>query len=296
MARDSPTPVTDEEVRELEAMWHRAHIEEEREGWEETEKYSIAQQGSSRGLSLHGDAWQSFMSVEDEVNVRLSRSRTNVFLVTHHLYCEVENLRESHAQAQQDSHLVMQRKKSEIGSTGRNSALKDSIEVENKRKEKHQSVRSAPPLWVSDDIVVACHDCKKAFNPIYRRKHHCRRCGNVFCDDCTSHRIQLPELYKETTDTGHRVCRTCYRRAMSEKKGTVENEEELRSSNLESEDILAAMRSFREAPISVESPMPAIEEEQDGAKGQEKDSKPSSEAENWYNGVMNSAGRMFDRS
>ena len=39
--------------------------------------------------------------------------------------------------------------------------------------------------WVPDASVSNCEKCRKPFNTHWRRKHHCRRCGHVFCWECT---------------------------------------------------------------------------------------------------------------
>lgn len=46
--------------------------------------------------------------------------------------------------------------------------------------------------WISDAEVSFCHGCKLLFDWV-RRKHHCRYCGRVFCDECTSQRSLIPE-------------------------------------------------------------------------------------------------------
>jgi len=38
--------------------------------------------------------------------------------------------------------------------------------------------------WVPDNEVSNCCCCKSKFT-IFRRKHHCRRCGNIMCGDCS---------------------------------------------------------------------------------------------------------------
>lgn len=55
--------------------------------------------------------------------------------------------------------------------------------------------RMPPPLsarWEDDMDVDACRKCQRKFT-LFFRKHHCRRCGRIFCDACTSQRAQLPE-------------------------------------------------------------------------------------------------------
>ncbi|VDL60293.1 unnamed protein product [Hymenolepis diminuta] len=58
--------------------------------------------------------------------------------------------------------------------------------------------------WVSDDSAVTCTSCNKEFT-ISIRKHHCRHCGKVFCNACSS---------KKTATTAskdpQRVCDACF--------------------------------------------------------------------------------------
>lgn len=61
-------------------------------------------------------------------------------------------------------------------------------------------------VWVPDERVQDCHDCKQKFTGI-RRRHHCRACGQVFCGGCTSHRACLPFLGYNTPE---RVCDVCW--------------------------------------------------------------------------------------
>ena len=50
------------------------------------------------------------------------------------------------------------------------------------------------PEWQDDSEVSACPICKRQFYFLFR-KHHCRRCGRVICNDCSPHRITLPRQY-----------------------------------------------------------------------------------------------------
>ena len=36
--------------------------------------------------------------------------------------------------------------------------------------------------WVPDNQTHNCFNCNKSFIPFVRPKHHCRRCGNIFCN------------------------------------------------------------------------------------------------------------------
>jgi hypothetical protein len=67
--------------------------------------------------------------------------------------------------------------------------------------------------WVPDTSVTACEKCTKKFGQ-YRRKHHCRNCGHVFCWECSGLKY---ELLVPAKNGGHkkeperlRVCDPCY--------------------------------------------------------------------------------------
>ena len=42
-----------------------------------------------------------------------------------------------------------------------------------------------------DEAVINCQGCNMAFGALNRR-HHCRRCGKIFCSSCTAGRARLP--------------------------------------------------------------------------------------------------------
>lgn len=58
-----------------------------------------------------------------------------------------------------------------------------------KRRQRHEHRRNVV-AWVPDSLAERCYNCKAAFSLMLRR-HHCRRCGNVFCDACSSARMPL---------------------------------------------------------------------------------------------------------
>ncbi|CAG8532971.1 7028_t:CDS:10 [Paraglomus occultum] len=63
------------------------------------------------------------------------------------------------------------------------------------------------PVWINDETVKACKQCSATFTPL-RRKHHCRQCGHIFCQNCSSQRLALPQLGEFTPV---RVCNECFR-------------------------------------------------------------------------------------
>ncbi|XP_007903715.2 RUN and FYVE domain-containing protein 1 [Callorhinchus milii] len=58
--------------------------------------------------------------------------------------------------------------------------------------------------WLKDDEATTCKQCEKEFS-ISRRKHHCRNCGDIFCNNCSGNELALPSYPKPV-----RVCDTCH--------------------------------------------------------------------------------------
>uniref|UniRef100_K3W822 phosphatidylinositol-3,5-bisphosphate 3-phosphatase n=1 Tax=Globisporangium ultimum (strain ATCC 200006 / CBS 805.95 / DAOM BR144) TaxID=431595 RepID=K3W822_GLOUD len=71
------------------------------------------------------------------------------------------------------------------------------------QRPQHQRKKSVP--WVPDSLAEKCYGCHASFTLVLRR-HHCRRCGNVFCDTCSSARIPLVSA---GFFTPVRVCEKC---------------------------------------------------------------------------------------
>ncbi|KAI4336756.1 hypothetical protein L6164_015244 [Bauhinia variegata] len=57
-------------------------------------------------------------------------------------------------------------------------------------------------FWVPDEAVSKCTACGTDFSA-FVRKHHCRNCGDIFCDKCTHGRIAL------TADENAQPVRVC---------------------------------------------------------------------------------------
>jgi hypothetical protein len=61
---------------------------------------------------------------------------------------------------------------------------------------------------VADHLRPNCAHCDTVFS-MSRRRHHCRLCGDVFCDPCSNHRATLP-LQGSEFEKPVRVCDFCY--------------------------------------------------------------------------------------
>jgi len=71
-----------------------------------------------------------------------------------------------------------------------------------------------PTTWIPDARVQRCFACNAEFS-IFRRKHHCRSCGRIFCAACTAYRERMPSYYRsyapspsQTTEI-QRMCAVC---------------------------------------------------------------------------------------
>ncbi|KAB5568112.1 hypothetical protein DKX38_001905 [Salix brachista] len=75
--------------------------------------------------------------------------------------------------------------------------------------------------WVPDEAVSKCTSCGTDFGAFVRR-HHCRNCGDIFCDKCTHGRIAL------TADENAQPVRVCDR-CMAEVTQRLSNSKEAAS-------------------------------------------------------------------
>jgi len=62
--------------------------------------------------------------------------------------------------------------------------------------------------WIDDSEMDFCAQCKTPFG-CCNRKHHCRRCGFIYCQSCTTHQRSISGslLYSQAPT---RVCDMCY--------------------------------------------------------------------------------------
>ncbi|XP_028585257.2 RUN and FYVE domain-containing protein 2 isoform X3 [Podarcis muralis] len=59
-------------------------------------------------------------------------------------------------------------------------------------------------VWLKDKEATHCKLCEKEFS-LSRRKHHCRNCGEIFCNACSDNELPLPSSPKPV-----RVCDSCH--------------------------------------------------------------------------------------
>ncbi|ORX40062.1 hypothetical protein BD324DRAFT_254115 [Kockovaella imperatae] len=102
--------------------------------------------------------------------------------------------------------------------------------------------------WMADEHCKECYDCKSIFTT-WRRKHHCRICGQIFCSRCASNIIGARRFGQ---DGAVRVCNLCLK-IMEEYKD--DDDDDRRSINSISTSFRPASisdRAFLDAAISPE--------------------------------------------
>ena len=92
------------------------------------------------------------------------------------------------------------------------------IAIWEKRVGEAESYDERPELdtqWVPDGCSQVCMQCAVGFW-LLRRRHHCRGCGWLLCDDCSSHRQPLQTVVTESFGSQpgeegktYRVCSEC---------------------------------------------------------------------------------------
>ncbi|XP_013139671.1 PREDICTED: protein RUFY3 isoform X1 [Papilio polytes] len=158
----------------------------------------------TRAVAAEGD-----LKIEKEWRISLQdsmmRDRDKISILTQ----EVESLKsigKKYIALQEEQHTLKaqyieaQKTLEEVGATLSENKLQLAELLE---KEAHSTTEDTPN-WTSDKDAVACAACTKEFN-IARRKHHCRRCGHIFCAACSDKTVALPGNTKPV-----RVCDTCF--------------------------------------------------------------------------------------
>lgn len=105
--------------------------------------------------------------------------------------------------------------------------------------------------WVPDEAVSKCTACGTDFGAFVRR-HHCRNCGDIFCDKCTHGRIALTA---EENAPQVRVCDRC----MAEVTQRLSNSKEASSKP-------AALHSHEDLAKKLQAEMEKNRKEASGSK------------------------------
>ncbi|XP_063635242.1 RUN and FYVE domain-containing protein 2 isoform X1 [Cydia splendana] len=159
----------------------------------------------TRAVTAEGD-----LRIEREWRTSLQesmiRDRDKISMLTQ----EVESLKsigQKYLSLQEEQHLLKtqyseaQKTLEEVGATLSENKLQLAELLE---KEALTASADDTPNWTSDKDATVCTACAKEFT-IARRKHHCRRCGHIFCSACSDKSVALAGNTKPV-----RVCDACY--------------------------------------------------------------------------------------
>ncbi|XP_016077257.1 PREDICTED: FYVE, RhoGEF and PH domain-containing protein 6 isoform X2 [Miniopterus natalensis] len=78
-------------------------------------------------------------------------------------------------------------------------------EADSENKEEVSPLGSKAPIWIPDTRVTMCMICTSEFTLTWRR-HHCRACGKIVCQACSSNKYGLDYLKNQPA----RVCEHCF--------------------------------------------------------------------------------------
>ncbi|XP_074648129.1 RUN and FYVE domain-containing protein 2-like [Tubulanus polymorphus] len=150
-------------------------------------------------------AAETDMKIEREWRTSLQKSLEQEKEIVSQLNVEVQQLREMNHEHMKlkGSHLHLKQRceeqekaLAELGSHLSESKLKmDDL--------KEAQLQRQDAQWADDREVTNCQSCTKPFS-VARRKHHCRHCGGIYCNECSDNKMALPSSAKPV-----RVCDDC---------------------------------------------------------------------------------------
>lgn len=115
----------------------------------------------------------------------------------------------------------------------------------------------APAYWKPNSLIMVCHKCHEVFQD-NDTKHHCRACGEGFCDGCSSKAAPVPERGWGLTPV--RVCDVCYgQRASYAEVPKVELEED-ESGNLARKVGEAVTNTFGVVVTAIDIPLGLVKD------------------------------------
>lgn len=80
-----------------------------------------------------------------------------------------------------------------------------SLDEDSERKEEVSPLGAKAPIWIPDTRATMCMICTSEFTLTWRR-HHCRACGKIVCQACSSNKYGLDYLKGQLA----RVCEHCF--------------------------------------------------------------------------------------
>lgn len=86
------------------------------------------------------------------------------------------------------------------------SPMTSRLSVTSSRHTKDERIDVTAFTWRKDSEARSCENCRTMFT-FFKRRHHCRLCGGIFCNQCSQERLQLA-----CAPEPQRACVNCYRK------------------------------------------------------------------------------------
>lgn len=104
--------------------------------------------------------------------------------------------------------------------------------------------------WEPDSSSKCCVICAKPFGRLTNRRHHCRNCGRLVCESCSTQRLVLAQidpndesyrdssmsqkdnLARQYTNTPQRVCDACYKTITRKEQIRIQTDQRKEQENL----------------------------------------------------------------
>mmetsp|Transcript_4431 Transcript_4431/g.9669 ORF Transcript_4431/g.9669 Transcript_4431/m.9669 type:complete len:146 (+) Transcript_4431:3-440(+) len=101
-----------------------------------------------------------------------------------------------------------------IASSGKNTPPVDTDDIDRSKPSKRITTRALAGCeslkkrsdWDRDEEAHVCTSCGWEFST-FTRRHHCRLCGKIFCDRCSSFKVEDSKLESRPR---HRCCKHCF--------------------------------------------------------------------------------------
>lgn len=99
--------------------------------------------------------------------------------------------------------------------------------------------------WVCDNASTVCMSCLASFTCL-KRRHHCRCCGFLVCNDCSNSKIKLEILDERKS----RICKTCLKNVISATQASCKGNFGIHCSmSIEEQKIIPAAVAHYASPI-----------------------------------------------
>ncbi|CAH2097027.1 unnamed protein product [Euphydryas editha] len=169
---------------------------------------TIEYQPTEDQVIQNGSSFDSVYSAEEvyaDSNSESTSSESNTRLARRNTMTATINEQQATSEA---------RRKSVDNSTNLQSSVSTGdLTYTREQTERRPAVERAPE-WVPDIAAPACMRCDAHFTA-FRRRHHCRNCGKVFCASCSSNSIPLPR-YGQLKPV--RVCDECFQTTAQDRR------------------------------------------------------------------------------